>query len=113
MHEWPLIGDRGGVQTTVNVVIAGLVLFFLVVPLIRGVVQAVSERDAWAPFVTRADGRGAHLAPSRYFSALRAPRVGARTTTGLVARWVGWVGVTLAFVAGVVQRLLSSAGGSA
>lgn len=98
-------------QTTVNVVIAVLVLLFFVVPLVRGAVQAASEGDPWAPFATRPDGRDGILAPGRYFSALRAPRVGARTTTGLVLRWGGWVAVTLAVVAGLVQRLLSSSPG--
>ena len=96
-----------------NVLLAGLVLIFFVVPLVRGALQALSERDAWAPFATRPDGRGAHLAPGRYFSALRAPRRGARTSTGLVARWVGWVAVTLVLVAGVVQSVLSSGSGPA
>lgn len=96
-------------QTSVNVLLAGLVLAFLVVPLVRGALQAVSERDAWAPFATRADGRGAHLAPGRYFSALRAPRPEGRTTTGLLARWLGWVAITLTLVAGVVRSFLTSA----
>lgn len=108
-----MIGDGCVVQTTVNVLLAGLVLVFFVVPLVRGAAQAVSERDAWAPFATRADGRGGHLAPGRYFSALRAPRPGARTTAGLLARWGGWLAVTVALVAGVVQSVLGSAGASA
>jgi hypothetical protein len=113
LREWWVIGDGCVVQPTVNVLVAGLVLVFFVVPLIRGAVQALSERDAWAPFATRADGRGGHLAPGRYFAALRAPRPGARTTTGLLARWCGWVAVTLALVVGVVQSVLSSVGASA
>lgn len=100
-------------QTSVNVLLAGLVLAFFVVPLVRGALQAVSEHDAWAPFATRADGRGALLAPGRYFSALRAPRAGGRTTTGLAARWIGWVAITLALVAGVVQSVVTSANGGA
>lgn len=103
----PVIGDRSGVQTTVDVVLAGLVLIFFVVPLGRGVGQALSERDPWAPFATRPDGRDGTLAPGRWFSALRAPRPGARTTAGLVARWGGWVAVTLALVIAVARLLLT------
>lgn len=98
-------------QHTVDVLLAGLVLLFFVVPLVRGALQARSERDAWAPFATRSGGRAGHLAPGRYFAALRAPRTGARTTTGLVARWVGWVAVTLLLVAGVVRSVITSADG--
>lgn len=96
-------------QTPRVILLAGLVLVLVVVPLVRGTAQVWSERDAWAPFVTRANGRDGHLAPGRYFSALRAPREAARTTTGLVGRWAFWVAITLVLVLGVVRSVLPSA----
>ena len=96
-------------QTPLSVLLAGFVLVFVVVPLLRGTAQAWAERDAWAPFATRPNGRDGHLAPGRYFSALRAPRGPGRTTTGLVGRWVFWVAITVVLVLAVLRGVLSSA----
>lgn len=104
-HGW-VIGDRSGVQTT-SLVFAGLILFFFVVPLLRAVLQAWVERDPWAPFADRPNGRSGILVSRPSFQALRAPRGSGRTTARLVARWAFWVGVTLAMVAGAVRALLT------
>lgn len=98
-------------QTT-RFVVSGLVAVFFVVPLFRGALQGWLERDPWAPFATRADGRNGVLAPGRYFAALRAPRVAARTTAKLAVRWLFWVAVTLVMVAAALDSVLSASAGS-
>lgn len=86
----------------VGLVGLALVTIFFVIPLVRGIVQAVSERNAWAPFERR-DGRHGVLVPGPSFAPLRAPRVG-RTTRGLLARWAFWAALTLVFVGGLVYN---------
>jgi hypothetical protein len=92
-------GLRDCVRVDNPVALLGLALvtIFGVIPVIRGIAQAASTGNAWAPFESRGNGRDGLLAPGRYFSALRAPREGARTTPGLVARWGFWAAFLVVF----------------
>ncbi|PRY61298.1 hypothetical protein BCF74_10646 [Knoellia remsis] len=80
------------VENPVALLGLALITLFFVVPLLRAVVQ-VGSGDPWRPFE-----RNGALVPGRYFSVLRAPRPGSRTTGGLVLRWGFWGGLTVLFL---------------
>lgn len=83
--------------TPIDLIALALVWAFLVAPVLLGIVQAVRTGNAWAPFEGRGNGRDGLLAPGRYFSVLRAPRGGARTTLGLFSRWAFCIGIAVLF----------------
>jgi hypothetical protein len=102
----PGFGDAVGVDNPVALLALALVAVFVAIPLILGIAQAVSAREAWAPFERRGNGRDGVLVPGRYFEVLRAPRESARTRLGLVARWGFWVALTVVLGGGTAYAFL-------
>lgn len=95
--RWP---GCDGVDKPVALVALVLILLLVVVPVIRAIAQAVATGNAWSPFERREHGRPGPLTLGRYFSSLRAPREGQRTTLGLVARWGFWAAFIVVFGGG-------------
>lgn len=98
------VGNCVRVDNPVALLALALVTIFIGLPLIRGIAEAVSSGDAWTPYEAREDGRDGVLAPGRYFSALRAPRGGTRSSLGLFARWAFWVGIAVVLGGGAAYN---------
>ncbi|WP_392542703.1 hypothetical protein [Oryzobacter telluris] len=81
--------------SAIALLLFGGVLLLFLVPYVRGVAAGLRTGDWWTPFARREDGRWGVLANSRFFATFRAPDPEARTTGGLVARWVVWTVVVL------------------
>lgn len=88
--------DRGvALVSAIALLIFGAVLLLFLVPYVRGVAAGLRSGDWWTPFARREDGRYGVLANSRFFAGFRSPDPEARTTGGLVTRWVVWTVVVV------------------